>query len=46
MTREDAERRASALNVQGSADRWFARVGADGWEVVKVALRRARGSTR
>ena len=38
MTREDAERRASALNAQGSADRWFARKRADGWEVVKVAL--------
>jgi hypothetical protein len=38
MTREDAERRASALNAQGSRGRWFARKGADGWNVVKVAL--------
>jgi len=38
MTREDAERRASALNAQGSGGRWFAREGADGWNVVKVAL--------
>lgn len=38
MTREDAERRASALNAEGSGGRWFARRGADGWEVVKVAL--------
>jgi hypothetical protein len=38
MTREDAERRASAPNAQGSGDRWFVRNGADGWEVVKVAL--------
>ena len=38
MTREDAERRASALNAPGSGDRWFARKGADGWEVMKVVL--------
>jgi hypothetical protein len=38
MTREDAERRASALNMEDSANRWFARKGAEGWEVVKVAL--------
>jgi hypothetical protein len=38
MTREEAERRASALNAQGSGDRWFARKDADRWEVVKVAL--------
>jgi hypothetical protein len=38
MTREDAERGASALNAQGSGDRWFARKGTNGWEVVKVAL--------
>ena len=38
MTREDAKRRASALNAQGSGDCWFARNGSDGWEVVKVAL--------
>lgn len=38
MTREDAERRASALNGENSGGRWFARNGAAGWEVVKVAL--------
>ncbi|HEX5857495.1 MAG TPA: hypothetical protein VFY91_05240 [Microbacterium sp.] len=38
MTREEAERRASELNAQGSGDRWFARRDADRWEVVKVAL--------
>ena len=38
MTCEEAERRAAALNAEGSGHRWFARKGADGWEVVKVAL--------
>jgi len=38
MTREHAERRASALHADGTDNRWFARKGADGWEVVKVAL--------
>ena len=38
MTREEAERRASALNSHGSEERWFARKHAHGWEVVKVAL--------
>jgi hypothetical protein len=38
MTREEAERRASALNTDGSGARWFARRAASGWEVVKVAL--------
>jgi hypothetical protein len=38
MTRDEAERRASALNASASGERWFARNGADGWEVVKVAL--------
>jgi hypothetical protein len=38
MTREDAERRAAALNAQGSEGRWFPRRSADDWEVVKVAL--------
>jgi hypothetical protein len=31
VTREDAARRASALNADGSGDRWFARNGSDGW---------------
>src|SRR4051794_13347357 len=38
MTREEAERRAFALNAQGSGDRWFARKDANRWEVVKIAL--------
>jgi hypothetical protein len=38
MTRQQAERRAAALIAAGSGHRWFARKGADGWEVVKVAL--------
>jgi hypothetical protein len=38
MTREEAERRASALNASGSGERWFARRSTDRWEVVKVAL--------
>jgi hypothetical protein len=38
MTREDAERRASALNAQHPGEHWFARDGADGWEAVKVLL--------
>jgi hypothetical protein len=38
MTRDEAERRAAALSAGGSGERWFARQGANGWEVVKLAL--------
>jgi hypothetical protein len=38
MTREEAERRAEALNSDGFSDRWFGRKHGDGWEVVKLAL--------
>jgi hypothetical protein len=37
-TREDAERRASALNAHDTGNRWFVRPSGDAWEVVKVAL--------
>lgn len=38
MTREEADRRAAALNAEGPGDRWFARKHGDGWDVVKVAV--------
>ena len=38
MTREDAERRAAVHNAQDPGSRCFARLGSDGWTVVKVAL--------
>lgn len=38
MTREEADRRAAALNAEGPGDCWFARKHGDGWDVVKVAV--------
>jgi hypothetical protein len=38
MTREEAERRVAELNASSADEHWFAREGADGWEVVKLAL--------
>jgi hypothetical protein len=38
MTRDEAEQRAAELTAAGSGERWFAREGLGGWDVIKVAL--------